>query len=102
MKKEVEYLLDHGLAVPSKSPWASPCLLVPKKDGQFRLFVDCVRVNSVTVSDAYPLPRVDELVDSVEQLKFITKIDLLKGYHQIPLTERAQLISAFVTPFGLY
>ena len=102
MKKEVDYLLEHGLAVPSKSPWASPCLLVPKEGGQSRLVVDYRKVNAVTISDAYPLPRVDDLVDSVGQCQFISKIDLLKGYHQIPLTERAQLISAFVTPFGLY
>ena len=63
MRKEVDYLLDHGLAVPSQSPWASPSLLVPKEDGQLRLCTDYRRVNSVTVPDAYPLPRVDDLID---------------------------------------
>ena len=102
MKKEVDYLLEHDLAVPSSSPWASPCLLVPKEDGQLRLCIDYRRVNSVTVPDAYPLPRIDDLIDTVGQSKFISKLDLQKGYHQIPLTENAQLISAFITPFGLY
>lgn len=102
VKKEVDYLLDHGLAVPSNSPWASPCLLVPKEDGQVRLCTDYRRVNTVTVTDAYPIPRIDDLIDAVGQSKFISKIDLLKGYHQIPLTEKAQLISAFITPFGRY
>ena len=102
MKKEVDYLLENGLAVPSCSPWASPCILVPKEEGTLRLCTDYRRVNDVTVPDAYPLPRVDDLVDSVGQSKFITKIDLLKGYYQIPLTESAQVISAFITPFGLY
>lgn len=102
MQKEVDYLLEQGLAVPSKSPWASPCLLVPKEDGQLRFCTDYRRVNAVTVPDAYPLPRVDDLIDEVGQAKYITKIDLLKGYYQIPLTEDAQQISAFITPFGLF
>ena len=102
MQKEVEYLLDQGLAVPSNSPWASPCLLVPKEDGQRRFWTDYRRVNAVTVPDAYPLPRVDDLIDEVGQAKFITKIDLLNGYYQVPLTENAQQISAFITPFGLF
>ena len=102
MQKEVGYLLDQGLAVPSKSPWASPCLLVPKEDGQQRFCTDYRRVNAVTVPDAYPLPRVDDLIDEVGQARYITKLDLLKGYYQIPLTEDAQQISAFITPFGLF
>lgn len=102
MKKEVDYLLDNHLAVPSCSPWASPCLLVPKEGGQLRLCVDYRRLNNVTRPDAYPLPRIDDLIDTVGHSNYISKIDLNKGFHQIPLTENAQTISAFVTPFGLY
>lgn len=102
MRQEVDYLLEQGLAKPSQSPWASPCLLVPKEDGQLRLCTDYRRVNAVTVPDAYPLPRIDDLIDEVGRSQYITKLDLLKGYYQIPLTERAQEISAFITPFGLY
>ncbi|XP_071551747.1 uncharacterized protein [Panulirus ornatus] len=102
MKKEVDYLLDNKLAVPSCSPWASPCLLVPKEDGQLRLCTDYRRLNSVTQSDAYPLPRIDDLTDMVGQSKYISKIDLNKGFYQIPLTENAQTISAFITPVELY
>lgn len=101
MKKEVDYLLRHGLAAPIQSSWASPCLLAPKEDGQLPLCTNYRRVNAVTVPEAYPLPRVDDLIDEVGQSKFI-KIDLLKGYYQIPLTEEAQRISAFTTPFGLF
>ena len=102
MRQEVDYLLQQGLAIPSQSPWASPCLLVPKEDGQLRLCTDYRRVNAVTVPDAYPLPRIDDLIDKVGQTNYITNIDLLKGYYQIPLTEKAQQISAFITPFGLF
>ncbi|XP_047479369.1 uncharacterized protein LOC125032316 [Penaeus chinensis] len=102
MKKEVDYLLDHGLAEPSNSPWASPSLLVPKPDGTSRLCTDYRKLNKVTIPDSYPLPLIEELVDSIGQAKFITKIDMQKGYYQIGLTDNAKIISAFITPFGLY
>ncbi|KAK4312820.1 hypothetical protein Pmani_015831 [Petrolisthes manimaculis] len=91
MKKEVDFLLEHGLAEPSNSPWASPSLLVPKPDGTFRLCVDYRKVNKVTIPDSYPLPLIDDLIDAVGQAKFLTKIDLQKGYYQIGLTEKANL-----------
>ncbi len=98
MKAEVEYLLENGLAEPSFSPWSSPCLLVPKPDGTFRLCTDYRKVNSVTVPDSYPLPRMEDCIDNLGSAKFVTKLDLLKGYWQVPLTSRAAEISAFVTP----
>ena len=102
MKKEVDYLLENGLAEPSSSPWASPSLLVPKEGGDWRFCTDFRKVNAVTVKDSYPLPRIDTLIDTVGKSAYLSKIDLLKGYYQIRLTPRAQRISAFVTPFGLY
>ncbi|KAL0152376.1 hypothetical protein M9458_052099, partial [Cirrhinus mrigala] len=98
MKHEVTYLLENGFAVSSSSPWSSPCVLVPKADGSFRFCTDFRKVNSVTVPDAFPLPRIDDCIDSLGTAKYITKLDLLKGYWQVPLTERASEISAFVTP----
>ena len=102
MKKEVEYLLQQNLIEPSYSPWASPSLLVPKPDGSFRLCTDYRRLNSITVPDAYPLPRIEELIDEIGKSKFVSTIDLQKGYYQIGLTDRAKVLSAFTTPFGLY
>ena len=102
MKAEVQFLLDNNLAEPSKSPWASPCLLTPKPDGTSRFCTDYRKVNNVTVPDSYPLPLIDDLIDAVGQSKFITTIDLMKGYYQVKLTERAKIISAFITPFGLF
>jgi hypothetical protein len=98
MKKEADYLLENGLAVPSCSPWSSPCLLVPKSDGTSRFCTDYRKVNAVTVSDSFPLPRMEDCIDSIGPATFITKLDLLKGYWQVPLTPRASEISAFVTP----
>lgn len=98
MKKEVGYLLENGLARPSCSPWSSPCLLVPKSDGTPRFCTDFRKVNAVTVTDSFPLPRIEDCIDDIGPAAYITKLDLLKGYWQVPLTSRASDISAFVTP----
>ncbi len=98
MKQETQYLLEHNLAVPSASPWCSPCLLVPKPDGTSRFCTDYRKVNALTKADSFPLPRMEDCVDRVGNAKFVTKLDLLQGYWQVPLTERAYEISAFATP----
>ncbi len=74
MKREVVYLLKNGFAVPSISPWSSPCILVPKADGSFRFSTDFRKINSVTVSDAFPLPGIDNCIDSLGAAKYITKL----------------------------
>ncbi len=98
MKKEVQYLLEKDLASPSVSSWSSPCLLVQKSDGTARFCTDYRRVNAVTVPDCFPMPRMEDCVDSIGSARFVSKLDLLKGYWQVPLTPRASEISAFVTP----
>uniref|UniRef100_A0AAY4E6M7 ribonuclease H n=1 Tax=Denticeps clupeoides TaxID=299321 RepID=A0AAY4E6M7_9TELE len=98
MRSEVDYLLQNNLAVHSQSPWSSPCLLVPKPDSTFRFCTDYRKVNSITKPDSFPLPRMEDCVDKVGAAKYVTKLDLLKGYWQVPLTTRACEISAFVTP----
>ncbi len=89
MKHETQYLLEHGLAVPSSSPWCSQCLLVPKSDGISRFCTDYRKVNALTKPDSFPLPHVEDCVDRVGNSKFVTKLDLLKGYWQVPLTNGA-------------
>lgn len=98
MRQEVSYLLENDLAKPSCSPWSSPCLLVPKPDGTFRFCTDFRKVNAVTVPDSYPLPRMEDCIDNIGSARFVTKLDMLKGYWQVPLTPQASDISAFVTP----
>ncbi len=98
MEEEVNYLVENGLAVPSSSAWSSPCLLVPKSDGTQRFCTDYRKVNAVTKPDSFPLPLMEDCIDKVGSARFVTKLDLLKGYWQVPLTERAAEISAFVTP----
>lgn len=102
VKQEIEYMLAHKMIEPSQSDWSSPILLVPKADQTWRFCVDFRRVNSVTKTDSYPLPRVDDCIDQIGSAKYVSKFDLLKGYWQVPLTDQAKEITAFVTPDGLY
>lgn len=79
LKDKVEYLVSNGFAVASQSPWSSPCILVPKSDGSFRFCTDFRRVNNVK-ADSFPLPRMEDCVDCVGSSRYVTKLDLLKGY----------------------
>lgn len=67
-----------------------------------RFCVDYCRLNSVSESDVYPIPRIDELIDHLGQAKYITTLDLTQGYWQVPLAESAKAKMAFATPFGLF
>ncbi|CAM4664391.1 unnamed protein product [Lepidochelys olivacea] len=91
-----------GVIQPSASPWASPVVLVPKKDGSVRFCVDYRKLSAISVSDAYPMPRPDELLDKLGGAQYLTTMDLTKGYWQVPLNADAWLKSAFITPLGLY
>ena len=102
LHKEIKYMLENNIIEPSQSEWSSPCVLVPKADGTFRFCTDFRKLNTVTKTDSYPLPRVEDCIDRVGKAQYVTTFDLLKGYWQIPLTERAKKLSAFVTPRGLY
>lgn len=102
MREEIQYMLDHDLIEVSTSPWSSPCILVPKDGGGTRFVTDYRKVNKCLIPDCFPCPRVDDCIEEVGQAKFVTKFDLQKGYWQVPLTERAKQVSAFVTPDGLY
>lgn len=95
LKQQVEYMVQHDIAEPSCSAWSSPCLLA---NGEDRFCTDFRKVNDITKPDCYPLLRMEDCMDRVGGAKFVTTLDLLKGYWQVPFTERAKEISAFVTP----
>ena len=102
VKEEIQEMLQHQIIEPSKSEWASPIVLVTKKDGSVRMCVDYRRLNAVTKVEAYPMPRIDDLIDTIGQSKFITTLDLSKGYWQVPVAKEDRYKTAFCTPSGLY
>ena len=95
-------MLDKDIIEPSRSSWASPCVLFLKPDGSIRYCTDYRKVNVLSKMDSFPIPRMEDCIDRIGNAKYITKCDLLKGYWCVPPTERAKEISAFVTPDGLY
>ena len=102
IKKEVEIMLKLGVIEESHSPWSSPIVIVPKPDGSLRFCNDFRKLNEVSRFDAYPMPRVDELIERLGPARFVSTFDLTKGYWQVPLTERAKPKTAFSTPEGLF
>ena len=80
----------------------APIVLVPKKDGTLRFCVDYRKLNSVSETDAYPMPRIDEMIDRLGKAKYITTLDLTRGYWQVPMCKADRPKTAFTTPFGLF
>ena len=102
VKSEIESMLEADIIEPSSSPYSSPIIVLTKEDGSARICVDLRKVNDVSKSDSYPLPRIDDLIDKIGSAKYLSKFDARKGYFQVKLTDRAKLATAFATPFGLF
>ena len=95
-------MLELGAIQPSSSPLASPVVLVEKKDGSVRFCVDYRKVNQVAKFDAYPMPRVEDVLEEVGPAKYMSTLDLARGYWQVPMAQESKEKTAFTTPFGLY
>ena len=102
IRKEIEYQLAAGVIEPAQSEWASPVLLAPKKDGTDRFCVDFRRLNAATIPDSYPLPRMDDCIDSLSEAKVFTLLDALWGYWQVPLGEEDKDKTTFTTHMGTF
>lgn len=103
LHKEVNDMLRLGVIKPSNSPWSSPILLVRKKNGELRACFDGRKLNTITVKDAYPLPRIDSILNQLRDSRYLTSIDLRKAFWQIPLEKSSREKTAFCVPgMGLF
>ncbi|XP_055908582.1 uncharacterized protein K02A2.6-like [Eupeodes corollae] len=96
----ISELKSQNIVRDSSSPFASPIVLVKKKNGQHRLRVDYRALNRATVKDRYPLPRIEDQLDRLSGNKYFTSLDMASGFHQIPIEESSIEKTAFVTPDG--
>ena len=99
---QLSKMQDGGVIQPSKSSWASPEVLVRKRDGSLRFCVDYRALNSVTKPDVFPLPRIDDLLEKLGKAKYFTTLDLKSGYWQIKMDSSSQEKTAFATHRRLY
>jgi hypothetical protein len=98
----IEESLASGRIRPSKSPMASPCFFIKKKDGSLRLVQDYRTLNSVTVKNRYPLPLISELVGQLRGARYFTKLDVRWGYHNVRIKEGDEWKAAFRTNRGMF
>ena len=91
-----------GICQKASSPWASPLHMVPKQDGTWRPCGDYRCLNTVTTPDRYPLPNMGDITNGLAGSQYYTKLDLLKGYFQVPVAPNDVPKTAVITPFGTY
>jgi Reverse transcriptase (RNA-dependent DNA polymerase)/RNase H-like domain found in reverse transcriptase/Integrase zinc binding domain/Chromo (CHRromatin Organisation MOdifier) domain/gag-polyprotein putative aspartyl protease len=97
---QIKDLLEKKLIQPSYSPYGAPVLFANKKDGTLRMCIDYRALNKLTVKNKYPIPRIDDLLDKLHGAKVFSSLDLLAGYHQIPMSSADKPKTAFNTPQG--
>ena len=102
IQDQVTEMLNNDVIAPSSSPWASPVVMIPKKNGKIRFCIDYRRLNAATIRDVYPLPRIDDFLDHLGGAKVFSSLDLKSRYWQIPVSSDSRRKPAFITPDGLF
>lgn len=102
VKGMVADLLKNNIIRESESPFASPITLVAKPNVQFRMCVDYRDLNTITIKDRYPIPRIDDQLDALAKARWFTSLDMTSGFYQIPVAEESVHKTAFVTQDGHY
>ncbi|XP_063894737.1 uncharacterized protein LOC135117976 [Helicoverpa armigera] len=98
----IDDMLEAGIVRESVSKYASPIILVRKKDGKLRMCVDYRMLNSVTVKERYPMPNIEDEISRLSGQAYFVTLDLTSGYYQVPLSEKSRPLTSFVTPDGQY
>ncbi|GBO11509.1 Retrovirus-related Pol polyprotein from transposon 297 [Araneus ventricosus] len=98
----VKEMVDNGIIEESSGPWASPIVLVKKKDGSTRFCVDYRKLNEITIKDSYPLPRIDDILDALNGSQWFSTLDLKSGYWQVEIQPEDKEKTAFTTGQGLW
>ena len=101
-EKHLTKLLDTGIIVPSTSEWASPTVLIWKSDGTICYCLDYRKLNDCTVKDSFPLPLIDDCLDTLAGTIWLSIVDMANGYYQILLSKDARAKTAFITHWGLF
>lgn len=101
-KREFSNMEQLGIVRRSDSPWASPLHMVPKRDGGWRPCGDFRRLNNVSTNDRYPIPHIQDFSVHLAGAVFFSKVDLVRGYHQVPVRPQDVPKTAVITPFGLF
>ena len=101
-REALEKMLERGTIRESTSPWASPVVLVPKKDNSVRVCIDYRKINENTKKDAFPLPKINDCLDAVSGSAYFSTLDLTSGYNQVPVAKEDISKTAFVTKYGLF
>ena len=113
VRENLQDMLDGGAIRPLKSPWCNAIVLVRKKDGTLRFCIDFRKLNARTKKDSFPLPRMQETMESMVGARFFSSMDLKSGFWQVRMSEKSQQYTAFTVgsldvyeflrmPYGLY
>ncbi|GBL54492.1 Transposon Ty3-I Gag-Pol polyprotein, partial [Araneus ventricosus] len=102
LREEFQTLMEQGIIRPSNSAYASPIHFVKKQNGDWRICGDFRRLNSITISDRYPLPHIRDFSHGLAGKTVFSKVDLVKAYHQIPIKSSDNHKTAVITPIGLF
>ncbi|XP_069108942.1 uncharacterized protein [Argopecten irradians] len=102
IKEEVDKMMSMGVIEPSDSPYSAPVVIVRKKDGTNKFCIDYRQLNRITIFDAEPMPDAEDIFSRLVGHKFFSRLDMSKGYWQVPMSEDSKQKTAFSTPVGLY
>lgn len=102
LREQLQQLIEAGYIRPSNSEWAAPIVFAEKSDGSYRMCCDMRQLNSRTVRTAYPLPRISEILEQLKGAACFTTLDLVQGFHQVPMAPTDVHKTAFSTRYGLF